>query len=112
MEIKITKKQVLKETIDGEWSYASKYYLVYGKIFNEEKTRYRPFKFCQLIYKEDLFEFDEYPDFLSVKRQNEITDALLWCFIESNLPKDYDNCDSFFKACNETIEKYNSSVRG
>ena len=110
MEIKTTKKQVISYSNGGAYSDAFKYYVVYGKIYNDDKTRYRPFKYCMRIWKEDLFEYDEYPEYMSIKRQNEIANDLLYSFIDCNYPKDYNNCKNFFDACRESIEQYNATI--
>lgn len=110
MEIKITKKVVIDSGEDSAYSYAYKYYLVYGKLYNDEKTRYRPFKYVMRIWKEDIFEAENYPDYLPLYRQKEITEDILYSFIECNYPKSYNECKNFFDACRESIALYNSAI--
>ena len=55
VDFKITKKQkILEVNNDKAHNF---YYLVYGHIYNEEKTRYRKFKFVEWF---DIFDLQEY----------------------------------------------------
>lgn len=108
MEIKITKKRVIDECTGSSYSDAYKTYLVHGKILNDEKTRYRAFRFVFKVWKEDLFEYDEYPEQMSIKRQNEIRDELMSYVFD--LIKSYDDCKAFYDYCRESIDDYNKRL--
>ena len=110
MELQITKKNLLDYFNGNEYCDAFKYWIVYGRIINDAKTRFRKFKFCIKIYKDDLFEYDGYPEKMSLARQREITDEFIASFIDDNRPKSYNDCGAFFNECNETIKQYNKYI--
>ena len=55
MEIKITKTEKLQE-INNSMVH-NFYYLIHGRIYNDEKTRYKKFKFVLFF---DAFDIQEY----------------------------------------------------
>ena len=113
MEIKITKKQKLLE-INNEMCH-NYYYLVHGRIYNDDKTAYRKFKFISWF---DIFDVDEYfngddgDDPITKEMIMEYLDECIWATI--TMIKDYDDEVSlkyFYDICNESIIRYNEIAR-
>ena len=83
------------------------YYIYYGRIYNQEHTKYRKFKY---IYWFDIFDVQEFFDKDVITKQDIREYALN---IENNYIyniKDYEDKESlkeFYENCNETIRKYN-----
>lgn len=109
VDFEITKKQKLLE-VNNDKAH-NFYYLIYGRIFNEEKTRMRKFKYVVWF---DIFDLQEYfeKDCITnddIKQYlNEIENSYLL-----NL-KSYDDIEGlkeFYNYCNETIENYNRICR-
>jgi hypothetical protein len=108
VDFKITKKQKLLE-INNEMCH-NYYYLICGRIFNEEKTKCRKFKYVEWF---DAFEVQDFfeKDFIT---ENDIKEYL------NNLEvpyiyyiKDYNDdngLDEFYDYCNETIDHYNNII--
>lgn len=102
MEIKITKKEKLQEiNNDKVWNF---YYLIHGKIINDDNTRYRKFKFVLWF---DAFDIQEYfeQDFFTKENIKEYINVLIDGYIERI--KGYDDVKDFYNACSYTIERYN-----
>lgn len=99
MEIKITKRQnIFGQHNDKVSNYC---YLVCGRIINDEHTKYKKFKFVVHFDGYDLYEADcntkaDVMDYL---------DMLIDGFLSSI--KSYDDCNAFYKVCNESIRYYN-----
>lgn len=108
MEIKITKRQILDKCNGSAYSDAYTIYLVHGKIINDKKTYFRPYRFVFRVWKDDIFAWDEYPERMSIKRQNEIRDEMMQGVFD--LIKSYDDCEDFIDYCIESIEKYNQRI--
>ena len=83
------------------------YYIYYGRIYNQEHTRYRKFKY---IYWFDIFDVQEFFEKDVITKQDVREYALN---IENSYLyniKDYNDKESlkeFYENCNETIRKYN-----
>jgi hypothetical protein len=60
------------------------------------------------VWKDDIFAWDEYPEQMSIKRQNEIRDEMMQSVFD--LIKSYDDCKAFFEYCIESIEEYNKKI--
>lgn len=105
MEIKITKRRLLKE-VDNDMCH-NWYWLIYGQIINDEGTRYRSFKFVEWF---DAFDVQEYSEDGTHSKENvrEYLDTCIDCRLD--LVRDYNNCEEFYKMCNQTIEKWNNSL--
>lgn len=106
MEIKITKRQLLEEQnndMTHNWTY-----LVYGKIYNDNHTRYRKFKFVVFFDSEDIYDWYEEKDYITQKDVSDYLDEL----ISSNLfyINSYDDTKAFYELCNDTITKYNERI--
>ena len=105
----ITKKEMLAEqNNDMCHNY---YFLVHGRIYNEDKTRYRKFKYVEWF---DIFDVMEFFDIDKVTKQDvkEYLSNLENCYL-TNI-KEYDDIQGlkqFYKDCNETIENYNKLAK-
>ena len=102
MEIKITKKEKLQE-INNSMVH-NFYYLVHGRIINDEKTKYKKFK---LVLFFDVFDVQEYFEKESYTKDDIkiYVDALIDGYI--NIIPNYNNTSGFFQVCTDTIERYN-----
>lgn len=102
IDYKITRKtKILEVNNDMCHNY---YFLVRGRIYNKEKTKYKKFGFVEWF---DIFDVMEYfeKDYIN---KNDISNYLNdLIFNNMTLLKDYDNTKNFFDFCNESIENYN-----
>lgn len=106
MEIKYTKINKIYE-VNNDMAH-NYYYVYYGKIINDEKTRCRKFKFVLWFDIFDLQEFYE-KDTITKEEIKEYADQLC-CDCVENYVKDYNDTDGlkqFYNWCNSTIENYN-----
>lgn len=114
MEIKITKKVDLR---NGRTIYYDNFQekLVYGKIYNDEKTRFKPFRFVINYDNNDIYDYfrddekDEEDFKITQKMRKEAEDVIIDSYI-SHL-KSYDDCKSFYEICGETIKNYNEKIK-
>ena len=110
MEIKITKRKLIDEahnsTVGNQW-----WYLVNGRIENDDRTYYKPFKFVLFFDGDDLWESGlvEEDEVITGKVLRQYVDELSWSMTE--LIRSYDDCKDFIDACNDTIERWNNWVR-
>lgn len=102
MDIKITKREKILEICnDMCWNF---YYLVHGKLINDEGTKYKRFRFVvwfnafdvQEFFDKDHFTKSDVSEYLNV-----LIDAQL-----SNI-NSYDDCKYFYELCRESIENFN-----
>jgi hypothetical protein len=109
IDFKITKKtKILEVNNDMCHNY---YFLIQGRLYNENKTKYKKFKFVEWF---DIFDLQEYYE-KDVITKNEIknyvenlVDNMGCSYIEDI--KDYNDEKSlkeFYEYCNETIKQYN-----
>ena len=108
MEIRITKREKLDEWNNSMCSGVE--YCVHGRIINDDKTRYRPFKFIANIDGQDLWKDecdDENEDCYTYR---EYLDECVIPSFTDNI-QSYDDCKYFYSLCNETINKYNETIR-
>lgn len=108
---KITKIKSLKEVNND---MVDNYYcLVYGRLYNNEHTMYRKFKFVLFV---DMFNVQEYfeKDVISKKDIKDYLDiyALSTCLSyeldENGTYYDKDKLKEFYDFCNKTIDNYNN----
>ena len=101
-EVKITKTSKLLE-VNNDMVH-NFYYLVYGRIINESKTKYKKFKFV-LFY--DVFDLQEYWEDVVITKdmEKEYRDALIFNTVDTI--KSYDDTKDFYELCNNTIKDYN-----
>lgn len=102
MEIRITKKEKLQE-INNDKAH-NFYYLIYGRIYNDDKTRYKKFKFVLFF---DVFDVQEYfeQDFYTKENLRTYINDLIYSY--TSLITDYTKTQYFYEICNDTIKQYN-----
>lgn len=107
MEIKITRKTKLL-SIRNEW-IASDYYLINGRAYNPEKTRYYPFKFVLYIDLAcDLWDGENDVPY------NVALDDMIFAFCDVLSGVSFDDekaIRAFYDDCNATIENWNASFK-
>lgn len=87
------------------------YYIYYGKIYNEDKTRYRRFKYIEWFDVFDVAEFLE-QDYVTNYDVKEYANYLENSYL-LNI-KDYNDKNGlreFYNYCNETIKNYNNIIK-
>ena len=112
VNFEITKKQKLLE-VNNDMCH-NYYYLIYGRIYNENKTRYRKFKFVVWF---DIFDVQEYfeKDIIYKEDIKNYVDDLIFgasCAYRDNI-KSFDDekgLKEFYNYCNETIKNYNNII--
>ena len=110
VDFEITKKKKILE-INNDMCH-NYYFLIYGRIYNESKTKYRKFKYVEWF---DIFDVQEFFDDKEYITKNDIIDYL------NNLEnsyllniKDYNdikNLKEFYNYCNKTIDNYNKIIK-
>lgn len=113
VDFEITKKQKILE-INNDMCH-NYYYLIYGRIYNEDKTRMRKFKYIEWF---DIFDLQEYfeKDLITKNDIKQYVDNLIdnmGCSYIGDI-KDYNDTQGlqeFYNYCNETIENYNKIAR-
>lgn len=107
VDFKITKKQkILEVNNDKAHNF---YFLIYGHIYNEEKTRYRKFKFVEWF---DIFDLQEYfeKEYITEDDIKQYVNELIDTTNITNI-KDYNDKEglkNFYDFCNDTIRRYNN----
>ena len=104
--IKITKRECLENYNNEMCSFRE--YLVHGKIYNADNTRYRKFRFI-INYEPndicDFFEIDRY----TKQHEKDYQDELI--FSITNYINDYNDTTAFYSVCNDTINEHNERNR-
>ena len=109
MNIEYTKiNKILEVNNDMAHNY---YYVYYGRIYNENKTRYRKFKYVEWF---DIFDLQEYyeKDIINKEDIRNYAETLENSYLLSI--KDYDDTKhlkEFYNYCSETIKNYNRIVK-
>lgn len=107
VDFKITKKQkILEVNNDKAHNF---YFLIYGRIYNKEKTRYRKFKFVEWF---DIFDLQEYfeKEYITEDDIKQYVNELIDTTNITNI-KDYNDKEglkNFYDFCNDTIRRYNN----
>lgn len=87
------------------------YYIYYGRIYNEEHTRYRKFKYIEWFDIFDVQEFFE-KDYITKDDIREyalnIENSYLYSIKDYN---DKNGLKDFYNYCNETIKNYNKIIK-
>lgn len=104
MEIKITKRTLLKE-VNNDMCH-NWYYYVQGRIYNDTKTRYRKFAFIVWF---DVFDMMDSLDIDAYTKQDirQYVEKCIFCFTDTI--KSYDDCKDFYKLCEESIDHWNNT---
>ena len=107
VDFEITKKQkILEVNNDKAHNF---YYLVYGRIYNKEKTRYRKFKFVEWF---DIFDLQEYfeKEYITEDDIKQYVNELIDTTNITNIKDYYDTegLKNFYDYCNDTIRRYNN----
>lgn len=110
VDFEITKKQKLLE-INNDMCH-NYYYIVYGRIYNESKTRCRKFRYVQWFDIFDVQEFFEDKEYITKKDVEKYRDNIEIPYLYNI--KNYNDekgLKEFYNYCNETIEDYNKIAR-
>lgn len=109
-DVKITKTSKLLE-VNNDMVH-NFYYLVHGRIINENRTKYKKFRFVLFYDVFDLQEYFETDDNENVKitkdMEKEYRDVLIFNMVSTI--KSYDDTKDFYELCNDTIKDYNRIV--
>ena len=101
MEIKITRKQKLLH-VGNCWCDYINYWLIHGRIINDDHTQYRKFKFVINVN----FTADGYdPETGEDIPESEMMEDMIFSFTDNI--KSFDDCMEFYEMCNESIMEYN-----
>lgn len=109
VDFEITKTKKLLET-NNEMAH-NYYYLIYGRIYNEEKTRMRKFKYVEWF---DIFDLQEYFEKDIITKEdikNYLNDLEIGYLTNLKGYDDIEGLKEFYDFCNETIENYNNICR-
>lgn len=108
--IKITKTSKLLE-VNNDMVH-NFYYLVHGRIINENRTKYKKFRFV-LFY--DVFELQEYFEtkdnetvVITKDMEKEYRNYLIFNMVDTI--KSYNDTKYFYELCIDTIKNYNKVV--
>ena len=107
MEIKITKREKLQEINNSmvhNW-----YFLIKGRIINDECTKMKKFRFVVWFDVWDLLEWLESDSYTEKDIKNYLDELIFCCF--TDFIKSYEDCAEFYELCNASIERYNSVAR-
>lgn len=109
VDFEITKTQKLWEQNND--MVHNFYFIIYGRIYNEGKTRMRKFKYVEWFDVFDVMEFfetDYYNDKLIKEYVNNLENSYLYGIKDYN---DQKGLKEFYDYCTETIKKYNDIIR-
>lgn len=101
--VKVTKRQLLRRRqndMENNW-----YYLIHGRIYNADKTRYRKYRFVVMFDGDDLWEYYR-KDNISEREISEYVDEMIFSFTQ--YIKGYNDVQEFVEICNQSIRRYNS----
>lgn len=106
VDFEITKIQKIKE-VNNSMCH-NYYFLVYGRIYNEDRTRMRKFKYVQWFDIFDVQEFFKDKEWITQEDVREYLNNLEVPYLYNI--KDYNDekdLKEFYNYCNETINEYN-----
>ena len=106
VDYKITKRTKLLE-VNNDMAH-NYYYLVQGKIYNENKTRFRRFKLVVFFVVFDLMEWHDKDNISKneiLEYINELVDNDVMIIRDYN---DIEGLKRFYDLCNNTIKNYNN----
>jgi hypothetical protein len=109
IDFKITKRtKILEVNCDKCHNY---YYLIQGRLYNDEKTKYKKFGFVLWF---DIFDLQEYYEKEIIYKSDILNYVYDLEYIPLEQIKSYSDEKSmkeFYNYCNETIKNYNK-LRG
>jgi hypothetical protein len=110
IDFEITKKQKILE-INNNMTH-NYYFLIHGRLYNEDKTKYKKFKYIEWF---DVFDLQEYfeKDYITKENikiyVNNLIDNMGVSYIQDiKNYNDTKNIKEFYKYCNETIINFNN----
>lgn len=106
MDTVITKRQKLL-SVRNEW-VCGDYWLVHGRMYNEDRTYFRRFKFVLHIDLAcDLWDAELEED----RNYDDVLEEMIWCFVEMAGDDYHDDSrlNEFYDRCNETILQWNGA---
>lgn len=106
MNIKITKRETLYTQYNDMVS--NEYWLIHGKVYNQDKTLSRKFKLVVMFDLLDVMEFFE-KDTISKKDKIEYVDIILESY--TSYINSFDDMKEFYNVCNETITNFNNFIK-
>lgn len=86
------------------------YYIYYGRIYNEDHSKYRKFKYIEWF---DIFDVQEHYEKLYITNEDIRNYALCLenCYLLGIKDfNDTENLEEFYKFCNDSIRNYNKIV--
>ena len=108
IDFKITKQIKLLE-VNNDMCH-NYYFLIYGRIYNENKTKYRKFKYIEWFDIFDVMEFFD-KEWINKKDIKEYLNNLEIPYIyDIKKYDDIDNLKEFYNYCNQTIKNYNDII--
>lgn len=109
IDFEITKKEKILE-INNEMCH-NYYYLIHGRIYNENKTRMRKFKFVQWF---DIFDVQEFFDDKEIINYDDILEYLnnldIPYIYNIKSYNDEKGLNDFYSFCNNSINNYNNLI--
>ena len=113
MEIKITRRELLRH--DNNEMVTNWFYLVHGRLVNDDDTKYKRFKFVVWIDGQDLWFYDgdgttdNEEDWSFVPLDEYLNYYAIPSF--TDCINSYDDCDYFYEICNDSIRNWNEKWR-
>lgn len=81
------------------------YYLVYVRIYNADRTRYRKAKFIVWVNGEDVCEFVDADTYKKSDIANLVDEI---AYSEFDVINSYDDTKDFYDFCNRSIQRFNA----
>lgn len=86
------------------------YYLICGRLINDENSKFRPFKFVLYFDTNDVGEHaNKLPKYVDKKDISNYIDYITSEFF--GMINSYDDCTKFFNICKRTIDDYELNVK-
>lgn len=105
-EVNITKRKKLLE-INNDMVY-NIYYLIQGRIYNKNKTKYKKFKFVLFYDIWDLLEYYEEYDKITKDMEKDFINDLIYGYTQ--YINSYEDVNYFYELCDDTIKNYNKII--
>lgn len=111
VDFKITKQEKILEV--NNCMCHNYYYLIHGRIYNENRTKFIRFKYIEWFDIFEVQEFFEEKEYITEKDIKNYLNSLENSYLLSI--KSFDDIKGiteFISYCNQTIENYNKIARG